>query len=68
MNAGGRPQGSVGVSHHYRDTEAELAFHKLMLAALDQRAPSKALVRRLNTVLTLIAHPSRDRSLDTEAL
>jgi hypothetical protein len=39
------------------DEPVELAFHKLLEAALDQPAPDKVFVARVNKLLRLIAHP-----------
>lgn len=39
------------------DEQYEVAAWKLVLAALDQRSPSQPLVRALNKVLRLCAHP-----------
>jgi hypothetical protein len=39
------------------DEQVELAFHKLLEAALDQPRPDKVFVLRVNKLLRLIAHP-----------
>lgn len=39
------------------DQDVEAAMHKLLKASLDQRSPSRALVRTVNIVLDLVGHP-----------
>lgn len=39
------------------DDEVDAAMHKLLRACLDQRRPSKSLVKAINHVLPLVGHP-----------
>lgn len=54
--------GKKGPGRPLRDDEVEIAYVKLLRAAIDQPKPSRALRKAVNTVLPLVGHPLMDRA------